>query len=63
MPQEVGPAAGERADRAGLAVDVVRRMTHVTDALRHRQGSAFAELGLTPAAARALQELDPDPSR
>lgn len=47
-------------DRAGLAADVVRRMAHVTDALRHRQGSAFAELGLTPAAARALRELDPD---
>ncbi|MEU7921302.1 MarR family winged helix-turn-helix transcriptional regulator [Micromonospora zamorensis] len=35
-------------------------MAHVSDALRHRQGSAFAELGLTPAAARALRELDPD---
>ena len=35
-------------------------MAHVTAALRHRQGSAFAELGLTPAAARALRELDPD---
>ncbi len=47
-------------DRADLAADVVRRMAHVTAALRHRQGSAFAELGLTPAAARALRELDPD---
>ncbi len=46
--------------RAGLAADVVRRMAHVTAALRHRQDSAFAELGLTPAAARALNELDPD---
>ncbi|WP_410811449.1 MarR family winged helix-turn-helix transcriptional regulator [Micromonospora sp. 067-2] len=35
-------------------------MAHVTAALRHRQDSAFAELGLTPAAARALNELDPD---
>ncbi|WP_406075474.1 MarR family winged helix-turn-helix transcriptional regulator [Micromonospora sp. NBC_01638] len=35
-------------------------MAHVTAALRHRQGSEFAELGLTPAAARALHELDPD---
>ncbi|MEW2429142.1 MarR family winged helix-turn-helix transcriptional regulator [Micromonospora sp. NPDC047644] len=35
-------------------------MAHVSDALRHRQGSAFAEVGLTPAAARALRELDPD---
>ncbi|GAB3942367.1 hypothetical protein GCM10027614_29270 [Micromonospora vulcania] len=51
---------GGSVDRAGLAVDVVRRMAHLTAALRHRQGSAFAELGLTPAAARALHELDPD---
>ncbi|MDG4783029.1 MarR family winged helix-turn-helix transcriptional regulator [Micromonospora sp. WMMD961] len=35
-------------------------MAHVSDALRHRQGAAFAELGLTPAAARALHQLDPD---
>ncbi|MEV4823010.1 MarR family winged helix-turn-helix transcriptional regulator [Micromonospora sp. NPDC049274] len=35
-------------------------MAHVTAVLRHRQDSAFAELGLTPAAARALHELDPD---
>lgn len=47
-------------DRAGLATEVVRRMAHLTSALRHWQGSAFAELGLTPAAARALHELDPD---
>ncbi|MFF0314734.1 MarR family winged helix-turn-helix transcriptional regulator [Micromonospora sp. NPDC005252] len=47
-------------DRAGLAADVVRRMAHLTASLRHRQGTAFAELGLTPATARALHELDPD---
>ena len=51
---------GGLADRAGLAGDVVRRMTHVAAALRHRQDSAIAELGLTPAVARALHELDPD---
>ncbi|MBQ0990897.1 winged helix-turn-helix transcriptional regulator [Micromonospora sp. H61] len=56
----MGSAVSGPADRAGLAVDVVRRMAHVTAALRHRQGAAFAELGLTPAAARALGELDPD---
>ncbi|MBG6063864.1 MarR family winged helix-turn-helix transcriptional regulator [Micromonospora ureilytica] len=60
MAQQVVPATGEPLDRAALAVDVVRRMAHVTAVLRHRQGSAFAELGLTPAAARALRELDPD---
>lgn len=60
MTRRVGSAVGGPVDRAGLAADVVRRMAHVTDALRHRQGSAFAELGLTPAAARALYELDPN---
>ena len=35
-------------------------MAHVSAALRHRQDSAFAELRLTPAAARALLELEPD---
>ncbi|MEU4472891.1 MarR family winged helix-turn-helix transcriptional regulator [Micromonospora sp. NPDC023888] len=35
-------------------------MAQVTTALRHRQGAAFARLGLTPATARALHELDPD---
>ncbi|MGC4814655.1 MarR family winged helix-turn-helix transcriptional regulator [Micromonospora sp. DT228] len=35
-------------------------MAQVTTALRHRQGVAFAQLGLTPAMARALHELDPD---
>ncbi|MDG4840863.1 MarR family transcriptional regulator [Micromonospora sp. WMMD967] len=35
-------------------------MAHVSDAQRHRQGAAFAELGLTPATARALHQLDPD---
>ncbi|MBM7490153.1 DNA-binding MarR family transcriptional regulator [Micromonospora luteifusca] len=60
MTQEAGSAAGGQVDRAGLATEVVRRMAHLTSALRHWQGSAFAELGLTPAAARALHELDPD---
>ncbi|MGW0218910.1 MarR family winged helix-turn-helix transcriptional regulator [Micromonospora chokoriensis] len=35
-------------------------MAHVSDAQRHRQGAVFAELGLTPATARALHQLDPD---
>jgi DNA-binding MarR family transcriptional regulator len=60
VTRQVDSAVGGPVDRAGLAVDVMRRMAHVTAALRHRQGSAFAELGLTPAAARALRELDPD---
>ncbi|MFF5178193.1 MarR family winged helix-turn-helix transcriptional regulator [Micromonospora sp. NPDC000316] len=60
MAQEVVFGSGGPVDRAGLAADVVRRMGHVSAALRHRQDSGFAELGLTPAAARALHELDPD---
>ncbi|WP_091060073.1 MarR family winged helix-turn-helix transcriptional regulator [Micromonospora humi] len=47
-------------DRAALAGDTVRRLLHVAAALRHHQDEAIAELGLTPAAARALHELDPD---
>lgn len=53
-------AADGLVDRARLAADAMRRMAHLTASLRHRQGAAFAELGLTPAAARALHELDPD---
>ncbi|WBC17282.1 MarR family transcriptional regulator [Micromonospora sp. WMMA1998] len=47
-------------DRPGLAGDTVRRILHVAAALRHHQDEAVAALGLTPAAARALHELDPD---
>ncbi|MFG1777090.1 MarR family winged helix-turn-helix transcriptional regulator [Micromonospora sp. NPDC049048] len=48
------------ADRAALAGDVVRRIAHIAAALRHQQDGGIAELGLTPATARALHELDPD---
>lgn len=47
-------------DRAALAGETVRRLLHVAAALRHHQDEAITELGLTPAAARALYELDPD---
>ncbi|MEU7715328.1 MarR family transcriptional regulator [Micromonospora chalcea] len=47
-------------DRPSLAGDTVRRILHVAAALRHHQDEALAGLGLTPAAARALHELDPD---
>jgi DNA-binding MarR family transcriptional regulator len=60
VAQEVVPGVDGPADRAGLAEDVVRRMTHVAAALRHGQDTAIAALGLTPAVARALHELDPD---
>ncbi|MCW3814158.1 MarR family winged helix-turn-helix transcriptional regulator [Micromonospora sp. DR5-3] len=52
-----GPAAG---DRSGLAGDTVRRILHIAAAMRHYQDEEIAALGLTPAAARALHELDPD---
>ncbi|WFE41652.1 MarR family winged helix-turn-helix transcriptional regulator [Micromonospora sp. WMMD998] len=54
------PADGERAGRAGLAGDIVRRLLHVAAAMRHLQDEGIAALGLTPAAGRALYELDPD---
>ncbi|MFY1595593.1 MarR family winged helix-turn-helix transcriptional regulator [Micromonospora sp. WMMD737] len=59
-PQPVPSVPPDPADRAALAGDVVRRITHVAAALRHHQDREIAELGLTPATARALHELDPD---
>lgn len=47
-------------DRAGLAGDAVRRILHIASAMRHDQDVEINRLGLTPAAARALYELDPD---
>ncbi|MEU7998321.1 MarR family winged helix-turn-helix transcriptional regulator [Micromonospora sp. NPDC049060] len=60
VPQPVPSVPPDPADRAALAGDVVRRITHVAAALRHHQDREIAELGLTPATARALHELDPD---
>ncbi|MCM0675989.1 MarR family winged helix-turn-helix transcriptional regulator [Micromonospora phytophila] len=61
MAQSTVPPTGpELGDRSGLAGDVVGRITHIASAMRHHQGTEFAELGLTPATARALHELDPD---
>ncbi|RKF25364.1 MarR family winged helix-turn-helix transcriptional regulator [Micromonospora globbae] len=47
-------------DRPGLAGDAIRRLVHVASAIRHEQDVEIADLGLTPAVARALHELDPD---
>ena len=55
VPQQV--TGGSRRSRRRRGAPDGRTSTA---ALRHQQGSAFAELGLTPAAARALHELDPD---
>ncbi|MFG3704111.1 MarR family winged helix-turn-helix transcriptional regulator [Micromonospora sp. NPDC047670] len=56
----VSSARLDPGDRSGLAGDVVRRITHIASAMRHHQGVEIGQLGLTPAAARALHELDPD---
>jgi DNA-binding MarR family transcriptional regulator len=52
-----GPAV---ADSAALTGDITRRILHISAAMRHHVHAGFAELGLTPAVARALRELDPD---
>lgn len=54
------PNTSTSRERAELAGDTVRRIMHIASAMRHYQDTAIAELGLTPAAARALHELDPD---
>ena len=61
MAQSTVSSTGpDPAGRSGLAGDVVRRIMHIASAIRHYQDLDIAELGLTPAAARALHELDPD---
>ncbi|PWU55008.1 MarR family transcriptional regulator [Micromonospora globispora] len=60
MAQPTVPTGPDRGDRAALAGDAVRRIMHIASAMRHYQDMEVAELGLTPAAARALHELDPD---
>lgn len=54
------PNTSTSRERAELAGDTVRRIMHIASAMRHYQDTAIAELGVTPAAARALHELDPD---
>ncbi|MFI5484755.1 MarR family winged helix-turn-helix transcriptional regulator [Micromonospora echinaurantiaca] len=56
----VSPTGPDVDRRSGLAGDAVRRIMHVASALRHYQDVEIAALGLTPAVARALHELDPD---
>ena len=60
MAQPTVPTGPDRGDRSALAGDAVRRIMHVASAMRHYQDVEVAELGLTPAAARALHEIDPD---
>jgi DNA-binding MarR family transcriptional regulator len=66
MAQTSGSAASAAAADAtaaepgGVAGEVVRRIMHVSSAMRHFMDVDLAALGLTPAVARALHELDPD---
>ncbi|NYF54489.1 MarR family winged helix-turn-helix transcriptional regulator [Micromonospora purpureochromogenes] len=60
MTQSTVPTGSDLGDRSGLAGDAVRRIMHIASAIRHYQDVEVGELGLTPAAARALHELDPD---
>ena len=60
MTQSTLPTGSDLGDRSGLAGDAVRRIMHIASAIRHYQDVEVGELGLTPAAARALHELDPD---
>ncbi|MEU5941660.1 MarR family transcriptional regulator [Micromonospora sp. NPDC047548] len=60
MTQSTVPAGPDLGDRSGLAGDAVRRIMHIAAAMRHYQDVEVAELGLTPAAARALHQLDPE---
>ncbi|GIM87907.1 MarR family winged helix-turn-helix transcriptional regulator [Salinispora arenicola] len=47
-------------NRSELAGDAVRRIMQLASTIRHHQDLDIARLGLTPAVARALHELDPD---
>jgi DNA-binding MarR family transcriptional regulator len=60
MTQHAVATEAEPGDRAGLAGDAVRRIMHIAAAIRHHQDEEIVGLGLTPAAARALHQLDPD---
>lgn len=60
MTQSTAAIGSDLGDRSGLAGDAVRRIMHIASAIRHYQDVEVGELGLTPAAARALHELDPD---
>jgi DNA-binding MarR family transcriptional regulator len=60
LPYAGSAGAGPAVDRAALAGDVVRRIMHIAGAMRHHMDLGLADLGLTPAVARALHQLDPD---
>ncbi|MGW4461726.1 MarR family winged helix-turn-helix transcriptional regulator [Micromonospora sp. NPDC004704] len=57
---QIGDPNAAPAGDGGVAGEVVRRIMHVSGAMRHFMDLDLAELGLTPAVANALHELDPD---
>jgi DNA-binding MarR family transcriptional regulator len=57
MPRTTGDPIVTRAD---LASEAIGLLLGVTGALRQRVDGGCGQLGLTPAVARALLELDPD---
>ncbi|MEV4759398.1 MarR family transcriptional regulator [Micromonospora sp. NPDC049559] len=60
LPTDPAPGAADVLDRAALAGDVVRQVERVAAAMHRERQIGLAKLGLTPAVARALHELDPD---
>jgi DNA-binding MarR family transcriptional regulator len=54
------PATSTAGDRAELVGDVVEQLLRIAGELQHRIEAEMAALGLTPAVARALYQLDPD---
>ncbi|WP_018721368.1 MarR family winged helix-turn-helix transcriptional regulator [Salinispora fenicalii] len=55
--QRVGSPEGSRSELAG---DAIRRIMQIASTIRQDQEIDITRLGLTPAVARALSELDPD---
>ncbi|MFF5171852.1 MarR family winged helix-turn-helix transcriptional regulator [Micromonospora sp. NPDC000089] len=60
MTRSPRPSGADPGDRPEVAGEVVGRLLHLAAALRHHQDAGVVELGLTPAVARALAELDPE---
>jgi DNA-binding MarR family transcriptional regulator len=52
--------SGTARDRAELAGEVAELLLRVATLVQHHVDAAVATLGLTPAVARALHQLDPD---
>ncbi|WP_025617144.1 MarR family winged helix-turn-helix transcriptional regulator [Salinispora cortesiana] len=53
-------AGSPKGNRSELAGDAIRRIMQIASTIRQDQDTDITQLGLTPAVARALYELDPD---